>query len=206
MREDRVEKQQTRVPPACTLEETSLLRDRMVLERLRRNHGIEENHPFLIAEALVNLLRTYGVLTESINQSLAPYGLTLAKYNLLLVLHGTAEHQLRMSEIGERMSVTCANITKLIDGLELEGLVRRQSLPGDRRVVLAQLTPEGIAAVLRLMPIQLDAISRLWSALDEQDCRLMTHLLTKLRASILHADPTHHEKREEGAPAAGNAV
>lgn len=169
---------------SLTPNEETLLRDEMIAERIRRNHGAEETPAFLVAESLVNLLRTYSVVYDHCSESLVPYGLSLAKYNLLVVLHSADDSQLKMSEVGERMSVTCANITKLIDSLEQEGLVERKSLQGDRRVVLAALTAKGAALVQKIMPVQKERLYRSWAGLDAEECRQLTHLLVKLRRSL----------------------
>ncbi len=138
----------------------------------------------LACENLALLLRTCGAIYEQLTALLAPYGLSVAKYNLLILLKAATENRLPMSEIGERMSVTCANITKLVDGLEREGLVRRTNLPGDRRVVLAVLTPEGEALLERIMPSHLANVRRLWAGMEAPDCLQLTHLLIKLRQSV----------------------
>ena len=46
-------------------------------------------------------------------------------------------------ELGDKLFVTAANITKLIDGLEKKGLVRRFPLENDRRVNLIKITEAG---------------------------------------------------------------
>jgi DNA-binding MarR family transcriptional regulator len=182
-----------------------LLYDLDVAERVRRNLGTVDPAALLPVENLVHLLRTYSTLSERLNALLAPYDLSLAKFNLLAILHKYApEHHLPMSEIGERMSVTCANITKLVDALEREGLVRRTNLPGDRRVVLAELTPDGAALMQRIMPRHYESIHRLWKGLSETDCLQLTHLLLKLQQSLLANQepelPHPGDEEDETAP------
>jgi DNA-binding MarR family transcriptional regulator len=168
--------------------EETLLRDPVILERLRENWGQEDSPGLLAGESLVNLLRTWGVVFDRITALLAPHGFSLAKYNLLIVLKTSPEKRLPMSELGERMSVTCANVTRLVDSLEQDGFVRRANKPGDRRVVLAELTPEGAAFMGRLEPEQKQHVQRLWAGLSEADCRQLTHLLIKLRHSVLREE------------------
>jgi DNA-binding MarR family transcriptional regulator len=163
----------------------TLLRDPVVLERLRENWGPEDSPELLAGESLVHLLRTWGAVYDRLTALLAPHGCSLAKYNLLIVLKAAPEKRLPMSELGERMSVTCANVTRLVDSLEQEGLVRRANRPGDRRVVLAELTPEGAAFMGRIVPEQKQNVQRLWAGLSEADCRQLTHLLIKLQHSVL---------------------
>jgi MarR family 2-MHQ and catechol resistance regulon transcriptional repressor len=182
-----------------------LFYDPEVAERVGRHLGTADPTALLPVENLVHLLRTYSRLSERLNALLAPHDLSLAKFNLLAILFKYApENRLPMSEIGERMSVTCANITKLVDALERQGLVQRTSLPGDRRVVLAELTPDGKALMQRLMPEHYANIRHLWTGMSEADCRQLTHLLLQLQQSLLAAEEPEvahtQSKKDSNAP------
>lgn len=169
------------VDAACELAEDPLLRDPAVLKRLERMIGAENTHMVAVIECIVNLVRTYNAVHERLNGQLIPFGCSLAKYNLLILLYNAPDYRLQMSELGASMSVTCANITRLVDGLERDGLVRRTDLPGDRRVVIAELTDEGRAAMTRIVPQRHAAIFQTWGDLSEAESRQLTHLLMRLR-------------------------
>ena len=47
------------------------------------------------------------------------------------------------SELGDRLIVTRATVTGVVDSLERRGYVRRLPNPNDRRGVIVELTPEG---------------------------------------------------------------
>ncbi len=162
---------------------TVLLRDLNIVERLQRNLGHHEAQTLFAVESMIHLLRTYNEMHDLLSDLLAPFALTLGKYNLLIVLYSTTEHHLPMSEIGDRMSVTRTNITKLVDMLEQEGLVRRVSVPTDRRVTLAKLTEKAEELLHRIMPLHYANVQRLWSGMSAEDCLQLTHLLLKLRRS-----------------------
>jgi len=53
-------------------------------------------------------------------------------------------------EIAERMIEQAPGVTRLLDRLEVKGLVRRQRCAQDRRQVLCWLTPAGLELVERL--------------------------------------------------------
>jgi MarR family transcriptional repressor of emrRAB len=172
--------------------------DPAVIEKATRFLGAEDPARLLAVENLVHVLRASSLLCERLNDLLAPYGLSVAKYNLLAILLATEpEHRLPMSEIGARMSVTCANITKLVDALERENWVRRAHQPGDRRIVLAELTEEGKARLQRLMPPYYDGVRHLWAGMEPDDCLELTHLLLKLRASLAAAPQEGLEETRE---------
>lgn len=80
--------------------------------------------------------------------ALAEVGLSLAKLGALrhLVL---AAQPLTLSQLAERHCCGKSNVTQLIDRLEADGLVVRESDPEDRRTVRAAVTPAGRAAYER---------------------------------------------------------
>ena len=51
-----------------------------------------------------------------------------------------------MSALAEQWFCDASNVTGIVDALESRGLAERVAHPGDRRVRLVQLTPEGVAA------------------------------------------------------------
>lgn len=194
MRSTGISKMETTVMDKKEEPET-LLRDEALLARIRRNMGKDSMTALLAIESLANFFRTYAVLYDLLSEMLAPYDLSPAKYNLLAVLYSTPEHRHRMCEISEHMSVTRTNITKLVDGLERDGLVRRTSLPGDRRVVITKLTPRGKALMEELLPKHYANVGRLLAGMSEAECRQLTHLTLKLRQSAGTAmKPSENEK------------
>lgn len=48
-----------------------------------------------------------------------------------------------MSELGEVFDIDNSAVTRLVDRLEKNGIVERQTAPGDRRAYLVHMTPKG---------------------------------------------------------------
>ena len=67
---------------------------------------------------------------------------TLPRFDLMAQLEREREG-LTMGELSRRMMVTGGNVTTIVDQLEKEQLVQRQSLPADRRAFRVSLTPAG---------------------------------------------------------------
>jgi len=80
--------------------------------------------------------------------TLGEIGLSLAKLGALrhLVL---ASEPLTLSQLAERHCCGKSNVTQLVDRLEADGLVARESDPDDRRTVRAAVTAAGRAAYER---------------------------------------------------------
>lgn len=114
---------------------------------------IKQTRPFRSRsqEAFVSLLRTADVMTRRVNAICQREGLTHQQYNVLRILRG-AKGPLPTMEIAERMVEQTPGITRHVNNLESEGLIRREQWPGDRRQVLCQITPAGLRLLERLDP------------------------------------------------------
>jgi DNA-binding MarR family transcriptional regulator len=94
--------------------------------------------------AWTRLLRAHASATRALNaQLLAEHGLTVNDYEALYVLSRSEELRLKPVELAQRLLLTPSGITRLLDGLERTGLVKRAPCPADRRVLYAQLTESG---------------------------------------------------------------
>src|SRR5665648_889567 len=68
--------------------------------------------------------------------------LSLPQFQMLDPLDA-ASGALTVSEVAVQAGVATPTATRMLDGLEREGLVRRERRPGDRRVVHISLTEDG---------------------------------------------------------------
>jgi DNA-binding MarR family transcriptional regulator len=101
-------------------------------------------------EVVVALLRTADLVRRTVGRALEPHDITLQQYNVLRILRGAGEQGLPTLEIADRMIEQAPGVTRLLDRLEVKGLVRRQRCAQDRRQVLCWLTPAGLELVERL--------------------------------------------------------
>jgi len=72
------------------------------------------------------------------------HGLSARDYEVLLFLAQAPEQRLAMSELADRTMLTRSGITRLVDGLQRSGLVRRVSCASDARIAYATLTEAGL--------------------------------------------------------------
>ena len=94
--------------------------------------------------ATLGLLRTSDALKRSLAQVVEPYGITPQQYNVLRILRGAGPDGLPTLTIGERMIEQTPGVTRLVDRLELKGLVARTPCPTDRRRVFCRITSVGL--------------------------------------------------------------
>ena len=80
---------------------------------------------------------------------------------------------------------TCLrNVTKLVDGLEQEGLVRRVAHCTDRRATVIETTPEGSKVGEQVWGDHRRAMSTLFDELSEVDRADLLRSLTRLHAVL----------------------
>jgi DNA-binding MarR family transcriptional regulator len=105
-----------------------------------QEHALDEP---LAMYATISLVRATQVVTTRIDRALRPLDLTFARYEVLMLLAFSTRGSLPVTKVGQRLLVHPTGITRLVDKLEAQGLVRRERHPDDRRSVLVALTPEG---------------------------------------------------------------
>ncbi len=88
------------------------------------------------------LLQAAAVVEARLEEAVAAAGLSLAKLGVLQHLVEAGE-PLPLGQLAERIACVKSNVTQLVDRLELDGLVRREIDPSDRRIVRAVITPAG---------------------------------------------------------------
>src|ERR1700694_2437414 len=93
-------------------------------------------------EAAMNLVRTADLLVKRIADLVQPFGLSPASGVVLGIL-ADAESPLPPNQIAERLIISRATVTGLLDSLERRGYVRRQPHSTDRRMLLIELTDAG---------------------------------------------------------------
>src|SRR5207244_13164879 len=92
------------------------------------------------------------------------------------------------SQLGERLIVTRATVTGLVDSLEAKGFVRREPNPNDRRSLSIQITPAGFKVLSRVRSIVHAHEKRWMSDLDDGDLRKLIALLHRVQSSVERAE------------------
>ena len=87
------------------------------------------------------MLRVHAALTKALDAQLeAEHGLALSSYEVLHFLAEAPGQKLRMSELAEKILLSRSGLTRLVDRLERDGLLCRQSCDHDARGAFAKLT------------------------------------------------------------------
>ena len=90
------------------------------------------------------LLRTYAQLTKALDADLeAAHGLPLTSYEVLMHIADAQGERMRMHDLASSILLSRSGLTRLVDRLERDGLLSRQSCSSDARGSFACLTPKG---------------------------------------------------------------
>lgn len=112
--------------------------------------------------AWVLLIRAQQVLLGKVEAALKEAGLPpLSWYDVLLEVSRDAESGLRQYEIAERVLLNKHNLSRLIDRLEIDGLVKRQACDIDGRGNIVKITKKGIQLKQQMWPVYAKAIQAL---------------------------------------------
>lgn len=98
---------------------------------------------------VTSVMRAHQILLAMVDEALAPFGLTFARYEALMLLSFSRTGRLPLGKIGQRLQVHPASVTNVIDRLEADALVRRVPHPTDLRTTLAVITPKGRRLAVR---------------------------------------------------------
>ena len=90
------------------------------------------------------MLRAHAELTRELDAQLArEHNLPLSSYEVLLFLADAPGGRMRMSDLAESVLLSRSGLTRLVDRLEREGLLKRERCESDARGLFAEITPEG---------------------------------------------------------------
>jgi MarR family transcriptional regulator, 2-MHQ and catechol-resistance regulon repressor len=104
-------------------------------------------------EVCANLVHTSTMLMDVLNRHRASVtDLSPSASQVLAVLDGEGR-PVPSNVIAERLLVTTASMTSLLDTLERRGFVARNPHPTDRRKILVSLTGAGAQVVDELLPV-----------------------------------------------------
>jgi DNA-binding MarR family transcriptional regulator len=136
----------------------------------------------LVALAATEALEAMAEMAaRDLERHAAAFGLSDAKLEVLEVLGCCDDRRACLYALGDELRVTRPNVTKLVDGLEREGLVERLPHPRDRRMVQAHITGAGADVAERALPGRRERMERLWSRLSDEE---LADLVRLLRAAL----------------------
>jgi len=169
------------LPYFLIVPELFLLRDlpryEMLQEKARRYPDLDAG----AVEATLVLLRVASDVLEGHGVHFARHNTSQGRFITLVMLDNPcAQSGMSPSELADKMGVTRATVTGLLDGLERDELISRQMCPEDRRAFRIELTPKGRDFLSEILPDHYRRIAGLMSHLDGEERRQLIGLLAKV--------------------------
>jgi DNA-binding MarR family transcriptional regulator len=150
----------------------------------------EERYPNSSAgatECAMNLVLTADLLVKRISDLLKPFDLSPAS-GLVLSILTDSESPLQPNQIADRLIISRATVTGLIDSLERRGYVRRQPHQSDRRMLLIEPTDAGKQVADAFRPI-VHQNQKVWmDVLNEKEQGQLINSLQRLQVTLMDSD------------------
>ena len=155
-----------------TKSDVAALLDRLVAREVPNRRGIE---------AWSSLLRAHATLLRRLNGDLIKQtGLGLSDFDVLGQL-ARAGGQLRMTELADRAFSSRSGMTRRVDRLVIEGLLKRGNADGDGRGVVVGLTDAGLTRLKETTPVHMRGVAKLFVAqLDDRELASLKRALDKV--------------------------
>lgn len=134
--------------------------------------------------AYLALVSVAAEIAAANDEYFARRGLSEGRFIILVILLEHLPAAVAPSELAELSGATRGNVTGLIDSLERDGHVVRQSSHEDRRVTPIALTASGEELAQRLMAERTDRTQTLMRRLSVGERSTLVSLLAKLRDGL----------------------
>jgi len=135
-------------------------------------------------KAAVTLLKTGSDVLTGFEKMLKGYGLSQGRFLILIVMNRQPDKLTTPSILAEKIGVTRATMTGLIEGLVKDGFIKRYSHDSDRRKQNLKLTDGGRNLLENLLPDYWSRIYKLMSGLTKKEEKELTRLLRKIADQV----------------------
>ena len=132
------------------------------------------------------LLRIHAGLVRELDAELeAAHALPLTSYDVLIYLADAPGRRLRMAELADSVLLSRSGVTRLVDRLEREGLLARDTCSSDGRGTFAVLTDKGEKLLARARPTHRAGVRRRFlDHFSEEEMRLLAGYWERVEASL----------------------
>lgn len=139
---------------------------------------------FSSGKTIINMLKTVELMRGVYHSLFKEYNISEPKFSVLLLL-SNEKNGMALSDIGERLLVSRANITGLIDRMEKEELVEKRGNPLDKRSIKAHLTKKGRELFEEIRSPHMEFSEKMTAGLDEDEKEELNRLLEKIQRHII---------------------
>ncbi|GAF43605.1 MarR family winged helix-turn-helix transcriptional regulator [Rhodococcus wratislaviensis] len=129
---------------------------------------------------VTSMIRSDQIVQSMMEQTLSKFDLTVARYEVLVILRFSKLGEMPLARISERLQVHPTSLTTVVDRLADHGFIERKPHPSDRRATLAVMTALGREAVEKAQLAVADEVFAS-TGLNAREQRQLVSLLNKVR-------------------------
>ncbi|MCY1143916.1 MarR family transcriptional regulator [Actinoplanes sp. Pm04-4] len=107
----------------------------------------------LFAEAFTGLTNRFAAQFEE-------HRLSTVEFEVLMRLARSPGRRLRMTDLAGQTSLSTSGVTRVVDRMDRDGLVRREACPSDRRSSFAVITDAGVNRLDEVLPGHLELLQQ----------------------------------------------
>jgi DNA-binding MarR family transcriptional regulator len=148
----------------------------MEIEKEIYNRKFENSHQ----KAVVNLLYTYGWITNLLRLLLNKHNVTLQQYNILRILRGHHPNPATINILKERMLDKMSDASRIVERLVQKDLFIRCVSDKDRRAVDILISQNGLD-ILQKLDTEISLKAMLSNNISEDEASTLSGLLDKMR-------------------------
>ena len=128
------------------------------------------------------LLRMTSQLNARMNrQLLQDYGISLADYEVLVVLSEDSQGRLRVFEIADALAWEQSRVSHQLARMQRRGLIAREDCASDARGAFAVLTEAGRAAIEQAAPAHVETVRQLvFDGLTQDQLTTLTEVTSRV--------------------------
>lgn len=152
--------------------------------------GLQENTPPLSSTLIRQIFLLSCILERSANREAEQHHVTLPQWLALGCIGSEGEIGITHSELCNRLMLSKAPVTGIVDRLVRDGYVERTADRNDRRVTRIAINPSGIAVWQRVRDAMRDHAARHCENFSEEELQTAMTLLTRLTNNVASTDPT----------------
>jgi DNA-binding MarR family transcriptional regulator len=146
-------------------------------------------------EAAISIMRANRLVRSALDTALQELNIAYSQYEVLGLLSFSRDNRLAMNRLSQLLGLHPASMTNTVERLTARGCVRRVSDPADRRMVYAELTPEG----WELLTTATEALVEInfgMKSLDVDELQTLSGVITELRHAYETFDPEDSQRSD----------
>lgn len=168
----------------------------------QRIKSIAEEHQFNVDSEAVDLYlelqRVFREIEKTYNHLFEKFNLSESRFTILMYLDNAESYRLLASEIATKLGVKRATASKLLKGMEQQGLITKNVSETDKRATYIQLTAQGNECLKTFLPYNYEAVEQILGSFTAEERMQFSSLLRKLEKG--NKNFKEMEKKVNGKP------